>query len=65
LPTLEKSEDLVSALGAIAASVATGNIALDEATAMVGILEAKRKALETVDLERRLGELERRSAEKR
>src|SRR5262249_5714342 len=60
-PLLEKPADLVPALGAVVSAMAAGELTLDEATAVVGILEAKRKALETVDLERRLSELEQRT----
>jgi hypothetical protein len=61
LPLLERPADLVTAFGAVASSMAAGELTLDEATAVVGILEAKRKALETVELERRLSALEQRT----
>jgi hypothetical protein len=40
-----------------------GEIAPDEAAAIGGVLEAKRKAIETVDIERRLAALEQRTGE--
>jgi hypothetical protein len=61
LPLLEKPADLVAAFGAIASAMAAGELTLDEAATVVGILEAKRKALETAELERRLSALEQRS----
>src|SRR6266481_3288228 len=47
LPKIEKTEDLLPAFAAVVAAMAAGEIALDEAAAIVGVLEAKRKALET------------------
>jgi hypothetical protein len=61
LPKIEKTEDLLPAFAAVISAMASGELAPDEAAAIVGVLEAKRKALETVDLERRVADLERRS----
>jgi hypothetical protein len=58
LPTMETAGDLAAALGEIAHGVADGMLTPDEGSAVAGILEAKRKALETLDLERRLQNLE-------
>jgi hypothetical protein len=62
LPKIEKTEDLLPAFAAVVSSMAAGELAPDEATAIVGILDAKRKAIETVDIERRLAALEQRNA---
>jgi len=64
LPTIEKAEDLLPAFAAVVAAMGAGDLALDEAAAVVGVLEAKRKAIETVDIEKRLAALELRSASK-
>lgn len=61
LPPIEKAEDLMAAFGAVVSAMADGELTLDEAALVVGLLEAKRKTLETVELERRLTELEGRS----
>jgi hypothetical protein len=45
--------------------MASGEIAPDEAAVISGVLEAKRKAIEMVDIERRLAALEQKAGEKR
>jgi hypothetical protein len=65
LPKIEKAEDLLLAFGAVVSAMGAGDLAPDEAAVIVGVLEAKRKAVETVELDRRIQELERRSADKR
>jgi hypothetical protein len=64
LPKIEKAEDLLPAFAAVVAAMGAGDLALDETAAVVGVLEAKRKAIETVDIEKRLTALEARSASK-
>ena len=49
------------AFGAVVSAMAEGDLTLDEAAIVVGLLEAKRKTMETVELERRLAALEERS----
>ena len=58
LPKIETAADLVAALGRIADAVGAGDITPDEGQAVASILEAKRRAIETVDLEARLSALE-------
>ena len=58
LPTLETAADLAAGLGAVAAHVAAGALSPEEGQAVAGILEAQRRAVETVDLARRLAALE-------
>ena len=58
LPKIETAADLVAALGRIADAVGAGEITPDEGQAVASILEAKRRAIETVDLESRLSALE-------
>jgi len=59
LPALERPQDLSSAIGAVLQGVASGRLFLDEGAALVGMMESKRKAIETADLEKRLQALER------
>ncbi len=61
-PRIDRIEDLARAIGSIFQEVAGGKIRLDEGAALVGMLEAKRRAMETVDLEKRLRTLETQSA---
>jgi hypothetical protein len=58
LPPLEKPADIVAALGAVADAVAVGQISPDEAQAVAAVLETKRRAIETTDLEKRIETLE-------
>jgi uncharacterized protein DUF5681 len=57
-PRIDRVEDLAQAIGAIFREVAGGKLRLDEGAALVGMLESKRRAMETVDLEKRLRMLE-------
>jgi hypothetical protein len=50
--------DLAGAIGSIFQEVAGGRLRLDEGAALVGMLETKRRAMETIDLEQRLQALE-------
>lgn len=58
LPPIETASDLVTALGAIAQAVARGELTPSEAQAVSSVLENKRRAFETVELEARLAALE-------
>lgn len=64
LPDLNKPEDLLSAVTAIVKAMAAGSVTPDEAAVIAGVLELKRRAVETVEIERRLAELERRQEQK-
>lgn len=57
---IDSAEDVSAAVGAVVKSVAEGEISPEEAQTVSAILETKRKAIETVEIERRLTELERR-----
>ena len=59
LPAIQSASDVVAAVGAVADAVGSGDITPDEGQAVASILEAKRKAIETVDLEARLSALEK------
>ena len=61
LPTIETAADVANALGAIAGAMAAGELTPDEAGAVAGVIEAKRRAIETVEHEERLRKLEERN----
>jgi hypothetical protein len=61
LPAIGTAADVANALGAIAGAMAAGELTPDEAGAVAGVLEAKRRAIETVEHEERLRKLEERS----
>ncbi|HTR83660.1 MAG TPA: hypothetical protein VMI56_04220 [Reyranella sp.] len=58
LPPLEKPADLVSAYSALLAAIARGEISPEQGAKIGEVLERKRLALETIDLEDRLTALE-------
>jgi hypothetical protein len=58
LPAIETAADLVKALGAVADAVAAGDLTPDEGAGMAAVLETKRRAVETVELEARIAALE-------
>jgi hypothetical protein len=58
LPSIDRVEDLAGAIGSVLKEASCGRLLLDEAAALVGMMESKRKAMETIDLEKRLRELE-------
>lgn len=58
LPKMEKVEDASKALGTITEAVAQGEITPLEGQSMANIIEVHRRAIETMDLEKRLTELE-------
>jgi hypothetical protein len=59
LPAVKTAADIVVALGTVADAVGAGDITPDEGNAVAGILEAKRRAVETEALEARIAALER------
>ena len=58
LPRIERAEDLGNAIGTVIEEAASGRLFLDEAAALIGMMEARRKIMETIDLEQRLQALE-------
>jgi hypothetical protein len=62
LPSIDAPQDLVPAFAAVVAAMSAGELAPDEAAVIAGVLEAKRKTIEMVDIERRLAALEQRNA---
>ena len=58
LPAIMVPSDIVAALGAVAEAVAAGELSPEEGAAVAGILEAQRRAVETVEMEARIAALE-------
>ena len=58
LPPVETARDIQAAQGAVIAAMAKGEITPDDASMIAGVLEARRRAIETVELEKRIDILE-------
>jgi hypothetical protein len=58
LPRISTAGDVSAALGSILAATAQGELTPDEAATIAGILENRRRALETLEIETRLAALE-------
>ena len=58
LPPMAGAQNAAAAMGAILASVASGDLTPSEAIGIAGLVEAYRKALETTELETRIKTLE-------
>lgn len=63
MPPIATASDVAVALSQIIASVAVGELTPDEAGTIASLIELKRKAIETVELESRLQEIESRVSE--
>ncbi|MBT3558749.1 MAG: hypothetical protein HOC63_14525 [Rhodospirillales bacterium] len=61
LPIIKHVDDVVRGYESVLGAVSDGTITPDEASTIASVLEAKRKAIETVEIEARLVELERKS----
>ena len=59
LPTVNTAGDVLAALGATVKAMADGDITPDEAATVAGVLEVKRRAIETVELAVRLEVIEK------
>ena len=60
LPPMEAATNAAAAMGAILASVASGDLTPSEASSLAGLVDTYRKALEATELEARLRALEER-----
>lgn len=60
LPPMDGAENAAAAMGAILASVASGDLTPSEASSLAGLVDTYRKALETTELEARLKAIEER-----
>ena len=58
LPALETADDVGKAFSAIVAAMARGELTPDEAGAVAAVVELRRKAIETSELEKRIAALE-------
>ncbi len=58
LPAIETASDISAALGSVTGAVAAGELSPEEGASVAAILEVQRRAVETVELERRLVALE-------
>jgi hypothetical protein len=58
LPTIKGAEDIMTAQAAIMEALASGDITPDEAAKVSGILESRRRSIETVEFEKRLQAIE-------
>ena len=58
---LHTADDVLKAQAAMIRAMAAGEITPDEAATIAGVLDAKRKAIETVQLEERVAKLEQQS----
>ena len=54
LPPVATAEDIMKAQGVVIATMARGEITPDDASTIAGVLEARRRAIETVELEARV-----------
>ncbi len=61
MPSVETTEDAVTAIGAIMTAVAGGQITPSEGQILGTIIENFRKAIETHEIEKRLAALERKT----
>jgi len=65
LPVIKTVADLVPAHDALMTAVADEQITPDEASTLAGILESRRRAIETTELEQRIAALESKETKKR
>jgi hypothetical protein len=63
LPAVDKPTDVTAAISAVVASMAAGNLTPEEASAVAGVIEVQRRAIETADHEARLTAIEDRLKE--
>ncbi len=58
LPTVKTAADVSAAQGSVIAAMARADITPEEANTITGVLEAKRRAIETTETEERIARLE-------
>ena len=61
LPQMECVEDTIKAMSVISSGVADGELTPSEGQVLSGMVENYRKAIETTELEQRIGELEKKA----
>lgn len=62
-PAIRTLEDVSCAVSATLAALAAGELEIDQGTALIGILDGKRRAIEAVELEQRIAMLEAQPAD--
>ena len=65
MPSVETADDVLKAQAVMIQAMAAGEITPDEAATIAGVLDAKRKAIETVAIEERVARLEQQAEVKR
>jgi hypothetical protein len=58
LPVTDTAADIGEAMSAVITQMATGEVTPEEATTVIGLLDAKRKAIELAEIEARIQALE-------
>jgi hypothetical protein len=58
LPAISTAEDITRALGSVLTATAAGDLTPEEAATVANVMEAKRRSIEVVELEKRLAALE-------
>ena len=58
LPTVTTPQDVLTAISAVLAATADGEVTPDEAALVATLLETKRRAIETIAIEERIAKLE-------
>jgi hypothetical protein len=61
LPSIDGAADLIKSIGAILTAVGAGTLTAEEGLTIANIVETKRRAMETAELERRIEALEGRA----
>lgn len=64
LPAVNTAGDVLAALGATIKAMGDGVVTPDEAATVAGVLEVKRRTIETVEIERRIAALEQAKGDK-
>ena len=64
IPEMTSAGDIGAAVGAVALAMGRGELTPEEAASVAAVLEIRRKALETVEIENRVAALEQQTAEK-
>jgi hypothetical protein len=58
MPPLDGATDLSLALGSVLTAIATGELTAEEGVSLAQIIDARRRSIETMELERRILDLE-------
>jgi hypothetical protein len=64
LPSIETPSDLVPTMAAVVSAMSSGELTPDEASTVAGVIEIKRRMLETIEIERRIAALEAREQDR-